>query len=268
MVRIIDAHCHIYPDGIALKAVKAVDEFYDKLPGCKHDGTIGTLLSTGNACGISHFLVHSVATTPHQVSSINSFLARAVRESGGCFTGMGTMHPDSQDYDADLDEICSLGLKGVKLHPDIQKFPLDDRRAMAIFERIEDRGLPVLVHTGDHRYDYSNPDRVLKVLEAFPKLKFIGAHFGGWSVWEEAARKLAGYDNLMVDSSSSFPWLKPEQAKELFAAFGCGRVLFGTDYPFWDQQKEIDFLLSLGFREEEYEQIFWKNMAGVFGLAF
>ena len=72
----------------------------------------------------------------------------------------------------------------------------------------------------------------------------------------------------MVDSSSSFPWLKPEQAKELFAAFGCGRVLFGTDYPFWDQQKEIDFLLSLGFREEEYEQIFWKNMAGVFGLAF
>lgn len=179
---------------------------------------------------------------------------------------MGTMHPDSDDYDQDLDEITALGLKGVKLHPDLQRFPVDDPRAMAIFERIEDRGLPVCVHTGDFRYDFSNPDRVARVLRTFPRLKFIGAHFGGWSVWEEAARKLSGFDNLVVDSSSSFHWLEPGQARGLFSAFGTRRVLFGTDYPFWDQQQDIDFLLSLGFGEEEYERIFWKNMAEMFQL--
>ena len=40
------------------------------------------------------------------------------------------------------------------------------------------------MHTGDYRYDNSNPNRVLPVLKAYPKLTLIGAHFGGWSVWE------------------------------------------------------------------------------------
>ena len=80
----------------------------------------------------------------------------------------------------------SLGLKGVKLHPDFQNFEADSPCAMSIFELCAEAGLPVLVHTGDYRFDYSNPNRIANVLRAFPKLKFVGAHFGGWSVWDEA----------------------------------------------------------------------------------
>ncbi|MBR0514646.1 MAG: amidohydrolase family protein [Clostridia bacterium] len=56
-----------------------------------------------------------------------------------------------------------------------------------IFALCEAAGLPVLVHTGDQRFDCSNPNRIVNVLRTFPKLKFVGAHFGGWSMWDDAA---------------------------------------------------------------------------------
>lgn len=268
MQRIIDSHCHIYPDNIALKAVHSIDRFYDGLPCEHHDGTCECLVRTGNACGISHFIVHSVATTPEQVSSINHFIARSVHESNGAMTGLGTMHLDSPTPRADIHEIMELGLKGVKMHPDFQRFHADDLKAMSIYGMCEEYGLPVLIHTGDYRYDYSNPDRIANVLKTFPGLKMIGAHFAGWSVWDEAAEKLPQFPNLIVDTCSSLHWLKPERTKELIELYGANRVLFATDYPIWPQQNEIDYLLSLGLSDEDYEKIFWKNTAELFSINF
>lgn len=267
MQRIIDSHCHIYPDAIAEKAAKSIDVFYDGLPGDHHDGKCSTLVRTGNAAGISHFIVHSVATTPHHVSSINHFIAKSVLESNGTMTGLGAMHLDSADIKADIEEIISLGLKGVKLHPDIQQFEADDPRAMRIYELCEGR-LPVLIHAGDHRYDCSNPDRIANIVKTFPDLKLIAAHLGGWSVWEEAAEKLPQYPNLYVDTCSSLHWLKPARAAEIIRLYGTDRVLFATDYPIWSQKWEIDYLLSLGFTCDEYEDIFWCNTAKMFDIRF
>lgn len=268
MRHIIDSHCHIYPDGIARKAVDAVDRFYDGLPSDHYDGRVETLLSSGRAAHIDHFIVHSVATRPHQVSSINRFIAASQAQSGGAFTGMGTMHLDSEDLRRDFEELRELGLHGVKLHPDIQRFNADDPRAMRIYEMCEDAGLPVCVHTGDYRYDYSNPPRVANILRAFPDLKLIGAHFGGWSVWEAAAGALSDFPNITVDSSSSFYALKPEKARELIRIWGSERVMFGTDYPLWPQQPDIDYLLKLDLSDQDRERIFWKNCAALFEIQF
>ena len=266
MRTIIDSHCHIYPASIALKAVAAVDSFYDGLPSEHLDGTTATLLRSGRAAGISHFIVHSVATRPEQVSSINRFIAAEVGASGGAFTGMGTMHLDSRDLERDFRELTALGLRGVKLHPDIQRFEADDPRAMRIYDLCQGAGLPVLVHTGDFRYDYSNPPRIANILRAFPRLKFIGAHFGGWSVWDEAARELPDFSNIVVDCSSSFYALSPERAKALIRIWGAGRVMFGTDYPLWPPRRDIDALLRLDLTGEEYEAIFWRNCAELFDI--
>ena len=264
MQRIIDAHCHIYPDGIARKAVQAVDRFYGGLPEDHYDGTIATLLKSGSAAGITKFVVHSVATSPHQVHSINRFISKSQMEAGGAFIGMGTLHLESDDLRRDFEELRALGLRGVKLHPDIQRFNIDDPRAMEIYAMCEDADLSVCAHTGDARYDYSNPNRVVNVLKAFPRLKFIGAHFGGWSMWDEAARVLPDYPNIVVDSSSTFYAVSPEKAKALIRIWTPERVLFGTDYPMWTQKPDIDRLLQLGLTDEDYENIFWRNCERLF----
>ena len=266
MYRIFDAHCHIYPETIAPKAVEGIDRFYDHLPFRPYDGTTGTLLRIGREAGISHFVVHSVATVPRQIASINRFIASEVALSDGAFTGLGTLHPDSEHPEQDFAELISLGLKGVKLHPDFQRFEADSAKAMRLYGLCAEAGLPVLVHTGDRRFDYSNPNRIANILRAFPKLKFIGAHFGGWSVWDEAVRMLSGFDNIVVDTSSTFYATGRIKGRELIRKWGADRVMFGADYPMWHPQPEIDCLLEMGLAEEEYRRIFWDNAADLFRL--
>ena len=267
MKRLIDSHCHIYPEKISRKAVTAVDQFYDGLPASKqHDGTPESLILAGKAEGITHFVVQSVATRPGQVGSINLFIADSVRKAGGLFTGLGAMHPDSETIEEDLEQLLGLGLKGVKLHPDIQKFKADDPKAFRIYELCEEKSLPVLIHTGDYRYDYSNPDRIIPILRTFPRLRVIGAHFGGWSVWEEAVQKLPEYPNLIVDTSSSFFWLKKERALAIIRAYGARRCMFGTDYPMWGPKTDIDYLASLELTEEEREWICYRTCEELYGL--
>ena len=261
--KIIDSHCHIYPDKIAQKASDATARFYDLPPSM--DGTISTLLEHGTAAGIDHFIVQSVATTPKQVSSINNFIAASVAASGGRFTGLGTLHPDSEDIAADVNEIISLGLKGVKLHPDIQQVKLDDHRMLKMYELCEGR-LPMLLHTGDCRYDYSNPNRMLPILDIYKDLTVIGAHFGGWSIWEEATEVFAGRENFYVDCSSSLYAISPEKAKELMHAYGTDRVLFGTDYPLWTPESELERFMQVDLTEKEREDILYNNAAELFGI--
>ncbi len=259
--RIIDSHCHIYPDKIAAKASASTGDFY-KMPSL-FDGKISTLLERGGRAGIDHFIVQSVATTPKQVSSINRFIADSVADSNGRFTGLGTLHPDSDRIETEIDEILELGLKGVKLHPDIQKFRIDDCRMHKIYELCQGR-LPILMHTGDHRFDFSNPNRMIPVLEKYPDLTVVGAHFGGWSVWDEAVEKLSKYKNLFVDCSSSFYAMTAEKARDLIMAYGTDRVLFGTDYPMWEIETELERFMKIDLTEQQRQDIFYNNAAKVF----
>ncbi len=260
----IDAHCHIYPEKIAAVAVGHTDEFYHVKS--KHKGTIDDLISSGKSAGVDKFIIHSVATTPKQVRRINEFIAQSVKSDPESFTGLGALHPESEDIKGDLEYLLSLGLHGVKLHPDIQGFKLDDYRLLEIYENCEKMGAPVLLHTGDCRYDNSNPNRLKPLLETYKNLTFVGAHFGGWSIWENASLQLAEYDNFYVDCSSSFYYTGKDNAKEMIRRYGADKVMFATDYPMWRADTEIKTLLDMELSDEEYVKIFSENAKRVYKL--
>jgi predicted TIM-barrel fold metal-dependent hydrolase len=260
--KIIDSHCHIYPDKIADKASNATADFYELPPSL--DGKISTLLEHGKRAGIDHFIVQSVATTPKQVGSINEFIAKEVANSDGLMTGLGTLHPDSADMKADVKHLLELGLRGVKLHPDIQAFKIDDYRCLKIYELCEKHKLPILMHTGDYRYDYSNPNRLVPILQIYTDLVVVGAHFGGWSIWEEASNKLSNFKNFYVDCSSSFPYLEMETAKKIIDRYTPDRVLFGTDYPMWSPKNELETFLNLNLSEDDNKKILSENARKIY----
>ncbi len=261
---IIDSHCHVYPDKIAVKASAATADFYG-IP-MRYDGKVSTLLKAGNEAGIDKFIIQSVATTPKQVESINRFIAAIVKEYPDRMYGLGTLHPDSEDIRGDVERLIELGLKGVKIHPDIQAFKLDDYRCLKIYELCEEHSLPILVHTGDSRYDYSNPNRLAPILDIYKNLTVVGAHFGGWSIWDEATKQLYKEDNFYVDCSSSFYALDDKEIKLLISEYGTDRVLFGTDYPMWSPESELERLQSLGYSDDDMEKMLYKNALKVFKL--
>lgn len=261
-MKVIDFHAHIYPQKIAEKASEAVGNFYD-MP-MSHNGTVDTLLASGERAGIGLFVVHSVATDAKQVELINNYIAQTVSEHPGKLLGFAAMHPDYEDIGKEVERVKQMGLRGIKIHPDFQKFHVDGKEAFRIYEAIEGR-LPILIHTGDYRYNYSKAQSVLNALNRFPKLQVICAHFGGWSEWEEGISALAG-TTAYVDTSSSLYAIKPEQAKKLIDEIGADHVLFGTDYPMWDPTEELARFRQIELSDTEAEKILHKNAERLLGL--
>ena len=257
-MKIIDVHAHIYPDTIAQRAADSIGVFYD-IP-MHLSGTVNELLVHGADAGISQFVVCSAAVTPSRVRSVNDYLIGAAAAHPDKFIGFGTMHAEFEDVEKELDRIKAAGLKGVKLHPDFQHFCLDDEKAIAMFRAMADRNLPALIHTGDQRYPYSEPKRMARVLDKVPHLKAICAHLGGWSVWNEAWRELAGRPGVWVDTSSSLYAISPEEAAEVIRHYGVDRVFFGTDYPMWNPREDVQKFLRLPLAQEEQEKILHLNI--------
>lgn len=257
---IIDAHAHIFPDKIADIATENIGHFYDLK--MRNIGSSPNLIESGKKINVSKYLVFSTATVPAQVHNINEFIARECAEHSE-FIGLGTLHPQSDDMERDFNQIIDLGLKGIKLHPDFQKFDIDSKDAYKMYELAEGR-LPMLIHFGDKRYDYSAPKKLVQVHKDFPNLKVISAHLGGYERWEEAQKYLAGMDNVWFDTCSSFDFMSKEDAVRYIKNLGIDRCFFGTDFPMWRHISEFHNLMSLGFTHEENQMILADNFKKFF----
>ena len=254
--RIIDAHCHIYPQKIASKAVTAIGSFYGIRMA--EDGTADSLVAEGSKIGVERYVVHSTATTVHQVRSINEYIYGEMQAHPE-FIGFMTLHNEmtDEDVESEVDLAISRGMKGVKLHPDFQKFNIDDAENLY---RVTAGRLPVLLHMGDRRYDFSSPERLRKMAEKYPEQIFIGAHFGGYSVWDKVGC-LKDLPNVYFDTSSSLFALDKQRAADLIHEFGHERYFFGTDFPMWKPDEELRRFLALPLTEEEREDILFNNAA-------
>ena len=255
---IIDFHTHIYPPKIAEKASNSTGEFYNITPA--HIGTGEELLSAGKNAGISEFVLLPVATKPEQVHHINQFILDEVKAHRE-FHGFGTLHPDSENILAETDFIIKSGLQGIKLHPDTQRFNMDDRRLFEVFDNIQGK-IPLLVHCGDRRFDYSHPRRLKNIIDNFPHLQVIAAHLGGWSLFEEGFEILKDTD-CYLDISSTMMFLSPEQVTKYIHGYGAERILFGTDFPLWSPVDEVSRFGKLHLTENEFERIAYKNALAI-----
>ena len=265
MKQIIDIHAHVYPEKIAIKAAQSIGRFYEI--DMALDGTLNTYLSVSDKAGISLSVVHSAAVTWERVANINDFIASCVDAHPGRLIGYGTAHPDHPEAEKEMDRMMILGLKGIKLHPDFQHFNLDDPASVRLFAMMAERDLPAIIHTGDTRYPYSEPERMARVLDAVPSLRVICAHMGGWSRWHDAWKVLAGREQVWVDCSSSLYAMTPEDAVSVMHHYGMDRVLFGVDYPMWYPDIEIGRVEALPLTEEEKEMVYYKNARAFLGLA-
>lgn len=260
---IIDCHTHVFPEKIVEKAVASIGEFYG-LPMARQ-GKMQELYSEARQYGVEKMLITSTATKAAQVKSINDFLKHSQDKYEGYFA-FGTLFPEMSQYEmeCEMDRMLQMGFYGIKLHPDFQNIKADSD-GMKLLARLAAGKFPVLIHAGDSRYDNSNPDRIRRLIEsAPPSFTLIAAHFGGYSVWDEAAVKLTGYDNLYVDTCSSLRFMEPSRAVELIHLYGEDKVLFGTDYPMWSYEDELTNIRNLNLPEPVLKKILYENATRLF----
>lgn len=261
-MQIIDIHTHIYPDKIARKATESVRDFY-QIEGSNMDGTLDMLFSQGANAGISRYVVLPVSNTPNRVRSINAFILEQARQHDNLI-GFGTLHADMEGLGEEVEWIFANGLRGIKMHPDSQRFPIDDPRLFPVYDRIQGK-LPVLLHMGDQRYNYSHPVRLRKILNVFPRLEVIAAHFGGYSMYH-TARELLWDTDCVFDISSALMFMEKGEAERYINGYGAERMAYGTDYPLWDPVTEVKRFQSLQLSGRQFDQIAHKTAERILKL--
>jgi len=261
-MNIIDIHTHIYPEQIAVKAADSIRDFYN-IYGGTMDGTAATLLERSRLAGISRQVILPVAIRPDRVRSINDFI-RHQADLHPQFIPFGTVHAAMEEVGQETERILAMGMKGIKLHPDSSRFALDDPRLYPMYETIRGR-IPVILHMGDQRYDWSHPRRLRHLLEEFPGLEAIAAHFGGYSMYETAYGYLYDTDCVM-DISSSMMFMEEGVAEKYIGIYGAERMAYGTDYPLWDPVEEVRRFQQLKLTPDQFDQIAHKTAERVLKL--
>ena len=81
----------------------------------------------------------------------------------------GTVHPDNEDYKAQIDFLASHGVKGLKIHPVFSGVPIDDERHKKIIAYASEKDLAVVTHAGfDVGYpgdDKVSVSRIINVID-------------------------------------------------------------------------------------------------------
>ncbi|MBE6870555.1 MAG: amidohydrolase [Ruminococcaceae bacterium] len=258
--KIFDVHAHSFPEKIAGKVVKQLEDYYQvAVPGV---GTIEALKEYAKNHGVQYFLTFATATKPSQVENINTTIAAQI--GNGVF-GLGTIHPEYENIDAELTRIHELGLLGIKIHPEFQGIYVDAPEMDAVYDGLAKRDLVLLTHAGDKNVDNSNPPRIASVMSRHTDLKLIAAHFGGYQQWEGAKKLLHG-KNVWFDTSSTLAFVDDAYALELIRAHGVEKFLFGSDYPMGRYDYEFARLLGMGLSDRELDMIFFENAKKLFKL--
>lgn len=260
---VIDAHVHVFPPLLAVRASDNIVRYYG-IPR-QGDGSADGLLAAGEAFADIRFVISAAALSPSNPSPGNDFLLE-LAASEERFLPLCSVHPamGAESAIRELERCFARGALGVKLHPDFQRFYADDERAMEIYRYIASRRMPLLIHVGDPKADFSHPRRVRKILEAIPELTIVAAHLCGYRAWEDAKTYLIGTP-VYTDTSEALHWLSPEEVYALIQRHGTDRVLFGSDFPLWDPRYSYDGIDALPLTDEEKEQIFCRNALRVYG---
>jgi predicted TIM-barrel fold metal-dependent hydrolase len=208
-------------------------------------------------------VVLPVSIQPQRTRHINDFILEQVAKEPR-FYGFGTIHAAMENLTDEVQYILDKNLRGIKIHPDSQIFDIDDPRLLPVYEHIEGK-LPVILHMGDKRFDYSHPKRLRRVLDMFPKLQVIAAHFGAYQIHEEAYEYLKDKD-CFFDVSSSLMFMDEGVAENYINQYGAERFVYGSDFPMWDPVVEMERFRKLKLTDSQFEQIAHKTAEGILGL--
>ncbi|WP_284235556.1 amidohydrolase family protein [Mycobacterium antarcticum] len=151
--------------------------------------------------------------------------------------------------------------RGVKLHPSEDAWFPYMKTYYPLYAAIEELGWPILFHSGT--YPHSNPLAIAVAAKDFPGIPFILGHFGladlSWECFPAAALS----DNVYVDTTAN-PIVRVQ--REWVDEFGVERMLWGSDFPFYDVDYERDKLDYLCRSDSDRPAIAGGNAARIYRL--
>lgn len=260
--KFIDFHIHLFPDKLHAAIVKwfetrvAWDWHFKK-------GWKETAAYLEEMPGLTRYVPFGYAHKPGIARELNRFYAQIPLHSPKAVPLM-CAHQDDVDLAGLALEGFEMGLKGVKIHCQVQNISPSDPRFIPLFEIVEEKGGIAMLHAGNGPMwgEYTGIKHTLPLLDRFPRMKTIVAHLGAFEsaeFLEEALKR----KNLYLDTSYTFinnPSNRLDAPVDLVAQ-ASGKILYASDFPgiCHPYEEGMDAILNLGLPEEKLAAILYGN---------
>ena len=270
-------HCHIFPHGA--------------FPDQPELGTLPELHKFMREMGIDKTIALAPFWGPKTKEclageDINEWLCRELEPYDNILGAMA-VNPTSPGAAKVVEEFVDRGLVGVKTHPPVMRFRIDDPACDEFYAAAEELGVFVLYHTGVHggRLSDYRPILIDNVLAKHPRLNIIIEHMGtsggiGRGFFDEALAVIFNH-SARWKSGGVYAGLtgvaKPQHRQLLadaIAEAGSERAIFGLDWPHMQgnvraiarYESELAVIESLGLSQADKDNIFGNTLEALIGL--
>ena len=251
---IIDTHLHLDDkfDGTAKGAAAELDRQLDD-------------------AGVARAVILHLEIQPWSAEEVSEAIAKYPR-----LCGFINVHPNKGKPEHLLrNGIEKLGYIGLKLHPRLQEFEVNDERTVRLVQYAGEMNVPVLIDAfpdGTHLMQGFSALNYSLLAKQCPKTRIIWAHMGGHHVIDfmMLAKRLP---NVYFDCSYSLLYYQnssiPNNMVFAMRSMKFDRIFYGSDYP--DRpisdtvNASLKYLRSQGLDEQHLIKIMGLNAQQFFG---
>lgn len=215
--------------------------------------------------GVQRSVIHSL----EPLTTTQEILDETAKYPGrfSVFGSVESWHPDPVGYLAPFIE--NRLIQGVKIHPMVGGYqPQNFKNTVGGFVALaSESGLPVAIHTGHIPIEALSKDvsclklsEIAPLIKAFPECTFILNHMG-WESWRTAIELAKRQKNVILETS----WQPAKVIRRAVDAIGPERVLFGSDFPLFQQWQALaEVRKALTFKE--FKMVASDNAKRLLGL--
>jgi len=284
---IIDMHIHPFckeadwgddPDKIAeamlgtnKKGRRAMEKFYRVM---STEISIDDYIALMDKYGIDKAVIVSYNLTTAYGACIvtNDDLANFVSKYPDRFIGFAGIDVPASDAMDQLDyAINSLGLKGVKIVPPLQKFDISAKQYDPLWRKMVDLNIPLWTHTAHvmsvigAMTKFGHPMLVDELATRHQDLTIVMGHMGTpwfWDAWSVTVR----HPNVYVDISA-YPELYPWFPFDAYTKFNAEeKVLFASDHPQIHWKNILPIAKELPISDSFKRKILGENALKILGI--
>lgn len=194
-----------------------------------------------------------------------------IKPYGERFSVFASVHAAETDKVGYLKPFLESGAaSGLKIHPMVGGYNAKNlyEKASDIFALAEAYDVPLAMHTGDIPIQRITTSQVsccgIPAIEAlvrdFPKTKLVLNHLG-WESWRAVIKLAEEHPNVFVETS----WQHAAIMKRAVKALGPERVIFGSDYPLFQQWQALREVVR-AFKPHDFQLVAHDNAARLLKL--
>jgi hypothetical protein len=267
---IVDAHTHISPDRRSIPSEwREAATAYMLRTGVKvtHYGTAEDLARRIDENKIDKVCLLPVCSFKEhkKMVELNNFVASAMRDNPK-FEGFASVNPHLSSAGRELERaVVELGLKGLTIDPNSQRFRLSDDNLWSLLEVAKTLDIPITVHaeySSEIENKFFSADEANETVFSFPDVNFIFTQMARNNK-NQKLPKVYPEKNVYYDTSHS----SAEIISAIIEELGTENIVYGSDFKYnFYPSYEVEKIVNLEISDEVKEKILWRNVSKLLGI--